>query len=122
MTPKADVASLVQELRATLDQIGDALVNGSFDDLIATESRLAGIVSGFNIALARTAAPVPVMVPPASELEDAMCALRRCQKLGASFSELGTAWMAVGHPRAGGYDRSGRASAQASSTTIYTRA
>ena len=32
---KPDVAALVRELRATLDQIGDALVNGSFDDLIA---------------------------------------------------------------------------------------
>jgi hypothetical protein len=118
MTPKADVATLVQELRATLDQIGDALVNGSFDDLIATESRLAGIVSGFNTTLV-PGANTTLQSP--SELEDALSALRRCQKLGASFNELGAAWMAVGHPRAGAYDRSGRASAQAS-CTIHTRA
>ena len=45
---KPDVAALVRELRATLDQIGDALVNGSFDDLIATESRLAGRTATFD--------------------------------------------------------------------------
>jgi hypothetical protein len=118
MTAKPDVATLVQELRATLDQIGDALVNGSFDDLITTESRLAGIVSGFNVALANgTIAPdIP------SELDDALTALRRCQKLGTTFSEMGASWLAVGHPGAGAYDRSGRAHAQASSTTIHTRA
>ena len=48
---KPDVAALVRELRATLDQIGDALVNGSFDDLIATESRLAGMAGTFSQAM-----------------------------------------------------------------------
>jgi hypothetical protein len=120
MTAKPDVATLVQELRATLDHIGDALVNGSFDDLIATESRLAGIVSGFNAALIHETSAVPLASP--SELDHALSALRRCQKLGGTFTELGAAWMAVGHPRAGAYDRSGRAQAQDSSTTIHTRA
>jgi hypothetical protein len=120
MTSKPDVATLVQELRATLDHIGDALVNGSFDDLIATESRLAGIVSGFNTTLVHGNSPLPPV--SRSELDDALSALRRCQKLGATFSDLGAAWMAVGHPRAGAYDRSGRTQAQDSSTTIHTRA
>ena len=65
LATKPDVAALVRELRATLDQIGDALVNGSFDDLVATESRLAGIAgtfgaSGFGTAMsANEFSPVP---------------------------------------------------------------
>jgi hypothetical protein len=105
MTHKPDVATLVRELRATLDQIGDALVNGAFDDLIATESRLAGIVGGFSQVLEdggrATAAP--------SELDAALIALRRCQRLGESFADVGTSWFAAGDPN--GYTRSGRSQA-----------
>lgn len=102
---KPDVASLVRELRATLDQIGDALVSGAFDDLIATESRLAGIAGGFSLVLG--AGQVPPTPP--SELDAALTALRRCQRLGSSFSEVGTSWIGAGDANA--YTRSGRAPA-----------
>ena len=121
MAARPDVATLVRELRATLDQIGDALVNGHYDDLITTESRLAGVVSGFTVALADGT----IQRPASSELDAALTALRRCQRLGATFTELGGAWLAAGNPHAGAYDRSGRAQGQSSSaaaTTLHTRA
>jgi hypothetical protein len=118
MTAKPDVATLVRELRATLDHIGDALVSGRYDDLITTESRLAGVVSGFAVAFANG----HVQRPLASELDDALTALRRCQKLGTTFTDLGDAWLNAGLPRAGAYDRSGRSHGQSSSTTLETRA
>jgi hypothetical protein len=119
MTANPDVATLVRELRATLDHIGDALVSGRYDDLITTESRLAGVVSGFAVAF--TDGPIPR--PIASELDDALTALRRCQKLGDTFTDLGQSWLNVGaaHPQASGYDRSGRSHGQAS-PTMETRA
>ena len=121
MTAKPDVASLVRELRATLDHIGDALVTGRYDDLITTESRLAGVVSGFAVAFSSSpaaAADGQGQRPLASELNDALTALRRCQKLGDTFTDLGESWLNVGvtHPYAGAYDRSGRSHGQASST------
>ena len=120
MTAKPDVASLVRELRATLDHIGDALVSGRYDDLITTESRLAGVVSGFAVAFApsNASADGQLQRPLASELNDALTALRRCQKLGDTFTDLGESWLNVGvtHPYAGAYDRSGRSHGQASST------
>jgi hypothetical protein len=118
MTAKPDVATLVRELRATLDHIGDALVNGRYDDLITTESRLAGVVSGFAVAFAEGTAPRMI----SSELDDALTALRRCQKLGSDFTELSAPWLAAGNPNAGAYDRAGRAQGQSSSTTLQTRA
>jgi len=119
MTAKPDVATLVRELRATLDHIGDALVSGRYDDLITTESRLAGVVSGFAVAFADG----KVQRPLSAELDDALTALRRCQKLGATFSDLGDSWLSVGlgHPHAGAYDRSGRSYGHASAT-LETRA
>ena len=120
MTAKPDVASLVRELRATLDHIGDALVTGRYDDLITTESRLAGVVSGFAVAFSpsNASADGQLQRPLASELNDALTALRRCQKLGDTFTDLGESWLNVGvtHPYAGAYDRSGRSHGQASST------
>ncbi len=118
MTAKPDVATLVRELRATLDHIGDALVNGRYDDLITTESRLAAVVSGFAVALANGTNQRPAP----SELDDALTALRRCQRLGANFSELGDAWLYAGNPHADAYDRSGRAHGPTSATTLHTRA
>ena len=105
---KPDVAALVRELRATLDQIGDALVNGSFDDLVATESRLAGIAgtfgtSGFDQAMSASA--LSPAVPP-SEVDAALTALRRCQRLGDSFNEVGASWFEAGGGQA--YTRAGR--------------
>lgn len=105
---RPDVAALVRELRATLDQIGDALVNGSLDDLIATESRLAGIAGtfgsgGFSQMMSDSA--LSPTVPP-SELDAALAALRRCQRLGDSFNEVGASWFEVGSGRA--YTRTGR--------------
>lgn len=121
MTAKPDVASLVRELRATLDHIGDALVSGRYDDLITTESRLAGVVSGFAVAFS-SSPDGQVQRPLASELDDALTALRRCQKLGDTFTDLGESWLNVGvtHPYAGAYDRSGRSHGQAS-PTLETR-
>jgi hypothetical protein len=129
MTAKPDVATLVRELRATLDHIGDALVNGRYDDLITTESRLAGVISGFAVAFADgPQGPAFRQRPMASELDDALTALRRCQKLGNTFDELRSGWLAAGytHSHAAAYDRSGRSHtgtpAQASTTTLETRA
>ena len=110
---KPDVAALVRELRATLDQIGDALINGSFDDLIATESRLAGIAGSFGagafgaggFSQAMSANALSPAGPP-SELDAALSALRRCQRLGDSFNEVGASWFEVGSGRA--YTRTGR--------------
>jgi hypothetical protein len=118
MTATPDVATLVRELRATLDHIGDALVNGRYDDLISTESRLASVVSGFAIASATGPLPRPV----ATELEDALASLRRCQRLGANFTDMSGTWLHAGHPHSNAYDRAGRAHAQASATTLETRA
>lgn len=107
---KPDVAALVRELRATLDQIGDALVNGSLDDLIATESRLAGIAGAFGAgglsqAMSMSASALSPVVPP-SEVDAALSALRRCQRLGDSFNEVGASWFEVGSGQA--YTRAGR--------------
>jgi hypothetical protein len=105
---KSDVAALVRELRATLDQIGDALVNGSLDDLIATESRLAGIAGLLgpgNFSQAMSASALSPVVPP-SEVDAALTALRRCQRLGDSFNEVGASWFEVGSGQA--YTRAGR--------------
>jgi hypothetical protein len=114
---KPDVAALVRELRATLDQIGDALVNGSLDDLIATESRLAGIAGTFGAGTfgpgtfgagfgpAMSANALSPAVPP-SEVDAALSALRRCQRLGDSFNEVGASWFEVGGGQA--YTRAGR--------------
>ena len=105
---KPDVAALVRELRATLDQIGDALVNGSFDDLVATESRLAGIAGTFgsggfeNELSANALSPMP----SSFELDAALSALRRCQRLGDSFNEVGASWFEAGNGQA--YTRAGR--------------
>lgn len=118
MTATPDVATLVRELRATLDHIGDALVTGRYDDLITTESRLAAVVSGF--AHASAAGPIPR--PAVSELEDALTALRRCQRLGTTFTDMSGTWLSAGHPHSNAYDRAGRAQAQASATTLETRA
>jgi hypothetical protein len=100
---RQDVGALVRELKATLDQIGDALVNGTFDDLIATESRLAGIAGGFSQVLGD---PPSMPTAPPSELDAALAALRRCQRLGSSFTDVGTSWLGVGEANA--YTRSGR--------------
>ena len=105
---KPDVAALVRELRATLDQIGDALVNGSLDDLIATESRLAGIAGLLGPGVfgqAMSAGALSPVVPP-SEVDAALSALRRCQRLGDSFNEVGASWFEVGSGQA--YTRAGR--------------
>jgi hypothetical protein len=117
-----DVTTLVLELRATLDHIGDALVNGSFDELIATESRLAGLVGGFGLVL-NHGGPLPSSLP--SELDEALTSLRRCQRLGTNYTELRamelrTAWAGVG----GSYNRTGRAPADLASpqTSLDTRA
>ena len=107
LTQKPDVAALVRELRATLDQIGDALVNGSFDDLIATESRLAGIAGSLGpgtFSQAMSASALSPAVP--SEVDAALTALRRCQRLGDSFNEVGASWFEVGSGQA--YTRAGR--------------
>jgi hypothetical protein len=105
---KPDVAALVRELRATLDQIGDALVNGSLDDLIATESRLAGIAGTFGDSGFGQAASADALFPavPPSEVDAALSALRRCQRLGDSFNEVGASWFEVGSGQA--YTRAGR--------------
>jgi hypothetical protein len=104
---KPDVAALVRELRATLDLIGDALVNGSLDDLIATESRLAGIAGslGPGFGQAMTLSALSPAVPP-TEVDAALTALRRCQRLGDSFNEVGASWFEVGSGQA--YTRTGR--------------
>jgi hypothetical protein len=105
---KPDVAALVRELRATLDQIGDALVNGSFDDLVATESRLAGLAGTFGaggFGQAMSADALSPAVQP-SEVDAALTALRRCQRLGDSFNEVGASWFEVGSGQA--YTRTGR--------------
>jgi hypothetical protein len=105
---KPDVAALVRELQATLDQIGDALVNGSLDDLIATESRLAGIAGSLGPASfgqTMTQSALSPAVPP-SEVDAALTALRRCQRLGNSFNEVGASWFEVGSGQA--YTRTGR--------------
>jgi hypothetical protein len=115
---KPDVAALVRELRATLDQIGDALVNGSFDDLIATESRLAGIAGTFGaggFGPAMTDSALSPAVSP-SEVDAALAALRRCQRLGDSFNEVGASWFEVGSGQA--YTRTGRSPV---STTLAGR-
>jgi hypothetical protein len=115
---KPDVAALVRELRATLDQIGDALVNGSFDDLIATESRLAGIAGSLGpvglgpVAIGSAISPAV----PRSEVDAALTALRRCQRLGDSFNEVGTSWFEMGSGQA--YTRTGRSPV---STTLAGR-
>lgn len=115
---KPDVAALVRELRATLDQIGDALVNGSLDDLIATESRLAGIAGSFGAGsfgagsfgpggsgqAVSAGSQFPAVSP--SEIDAALTALRRCQRLGDSFHEVGAKWFEVGSGQA--YTRTGR--------------
>lgn len=106
MDTKPDVTTLVIELRATLDHISEALVNGSFDELIATESRLAGIVGGFGQVLGEDARPSSA---PASELDAALAALRRCQRLGANFGDMRTTWTNLG----GSYDRIGRSDGHA---------
>jgi hypothetical protein len=118
MTANPDVATLVRELRATLDHIGDALVSGRYDDLIITESRLAGVVSGFAVAFGSGS----VQRPPTSDLDDALTALRRCQTLGTTFSDLGSSWLTAGLSHATAYDRAGRSQAHASATTMETRA
>jgi hypothetical protein len=126
MTAKPDVATLVRELRATLDHIGDALVTGRYDDLMSTESRLAGVVSGFNTFFSAAFTEGPAPQPPFAELDDALVALRRCQRLGANLTELSTPWLVAGNPAAGAYDRSGHAQGQpyghAGNTTLQTRA
>jgi hypothetical protein len=131
MTAKPDVATLVRELRATLDHIGDALVNGRYDDLITTESRLAGVVSGFTASFPGSFTDGPsvgstIPRPPVADIDDALTALRRCQRLGANLHELSTPWLVAGNPAAGAYDRSGHAHGQrygqSPSTTLQTRA
>jgi hypothetical protein len=105
---KPDVAALVRELRATLDQIGDALVNGSLDDLIATETRLAGIAGSFvpgGFGPVMTDGALSPALPP-SEVDAALTALRRCQRLGDSFHEVGASWFELGSGQA--YTRTGR--------------
>jgi hypothetical protein len=122
MSTKPDVTTLVLELRATLDHIGDALINGAFDELIATESRLAGIVGGFGQVLGDGA---PTISAP-SELDGALDALRRCQRLGAVFTEMRTNEMRTAWPNtaAGSYDRAGRSQAGVvpPPTSLKTRA
>jgi hypothetical protein len=115
---RPDVAALVRELRATLDQIGDALVNGSFDDLIATESRLAGIAGTFGAGGFGQAVNESVLSPAVlpSEVDAALTALRRCQRLGDSFNEVGTSWFEVSGGQA--YSRTGRSPA---GTTLVGR-
>jgi hypothetical protein len=126
MTAKPDVATLVRELRATLDHIGDALVDGRYDDLMTTESRLAGVVSGFNAFFSGAFTEGPAPRPPFTELDEALVALRRCQRLGANLTELSAPWLVAGNPAAGSYDRSGHTQGQpyghASNTTLQTRA
>lgn len=123
MSTKPDVTTLVLELRATLDHIGDALVNGAFDELIATESRLAGIVGGFGQVLGDGASAI---TGAPSELDEALNALRRCQRLGANFMELRASELHTVWPNAanGSYDRAGRSQAGVvpPPTSLKTRA
>ena len=101
-----------------MDQIGDALVNGSFDDLIATESRLAGIAGSLGPGSFGQAMHEGVISPavPPSEVDAALTALRRCQRLGDSFNEVGASWFEVGSGQA--YTRTGRSPV---STTLAGR-
>ncbi len=112
-TIMADVDHLVQQLKATLDAVGNALVEGGLDDLVAAETQLAALVSGLGQAMesgALTAIP--------SEIDAALDALRRCQRLGSSFETLSGRWLETGEAS---YDRSGRAAGLAAASTLNTR-
>jgi hypothetical protein len=82
MTPKVGLGELVRELRATLETIGDGLVDGRPERLLDAEPRLAALV-------ARLAAHAPEDTAPHRDaLRDARAALRRCEQLGDTIFAL----------------------------------
>jgi hypothetical protein len=98
MTPKAGLRELVHDLRATLDGLAAGLVDGEPDALLAAEPRLAALVAAF-------AGRLDSDQPPArADLLAARHALRRCEALGLTLTQLGQVYAAAN----GGYTRSGR--------------
>jgi hypothetical protein len=82
MTPNAGPGELVRELRATLQAIGDGLVDGSPEGLLDAEPRLAAILG----RLAEL--PADDIADHRTALLEARAALRRCEQLGETLFAL----------------------------------
>lgn len=112
MTSTAGLTELVQELRSTLDAIGDGLIEGLPERLLESESRLAELVA----LLARVSPDIQTL-PDREDLLAARAALRRCETLGRSVRALGDVYATA----SGGYDRSGHFPAPENAGVLQVR-
>lgn len=105
MTTSTGLADLVAVLRATLEQVADALVQADPNRLLATEPVLAGVAAGLDpAAVSRLDEPTRRRV--AEEAHAALATLARCTHLGQNLTGIVTATLAT-QGRASGYDRLG---------------
>jgi hypothetical protein len=100
--------SALEDLRAALQGLGDALAAGRIDEVLASEPRVTGALT-----LLQTIHPsgIPLSDVDRGRLREAAAgsqvALRRCQRLGGSLADV-VRCVLVAQGRAGTYGREGR--------------
>lgn len=116
------LADVVSRVRQLLDGIGDALVAGRVDHLLATEAALADAVDTLSRLPASISSShdLTAREPLRAELCACRVALARCRRLGASLQALASATL-VADGRSGGYTREGEAAVIAPARHLEAR-
>jgi len=106
-TMQSDLSAL-EDLRAALQSLGDALAAGRVDLVLASEPR---VTSALTRLQAIQQSGIPLSNVDRGRLNEAaagsQAALRRCQRLGASLADV-VRCVLIAQGRAGAYGREGR--------------
>jgi hypothetical protein len=116
-------ATLLHDLRLSLEALGDALARGDLAELLPIEDRLAGAVDRLPALLlaARDTVEHPIERADLAARAGAVAeALRRCRRLGAGLGEVVRATLEA-QGRTAGYDRAGTASVDARTGALDAR-
>ena len=114
--------SALQDLRAALGRVGDALATGHLDALLVSEPLVADAITRLRAALPPTLDTLDDSDRDLLRREVAASfrALRRCERLGASMNDVARSVL-VAQGRAGGYDREGQESFDARRGALTAR-
>jgi hypothetical protein len=116
--PLPSATDVVSDVRRLLDAIGDALVEGQVDALLAVERELGAAVHRLAALEAGVAASDRGTVR--AEIEAARGALTRCRRLGSMLERLALSALSD-QPRSGAYTRTGRAAPLSPIVTLEAR-
>jgi len=112
----------LQDLRSALARVGDALAAGQPGALLACEPLVAEALAHLQAALPASLDSLDDNLRDRMRREVAASfhALRRCERLGASLTDVARAVL-VAQGRAGGYDRDGQESFEARGGALTAR-